>query len=76
MPHKLKVTFASGVKTIEVDGVEISTIKAVSLRIVGATAVCELLRDDAANNSFGANLTSEEGEIEFVIPDSLAEALL
>jgi len=71
MPHKLKVTFESGAKKIELDGKEVKTIKAISLKTVGATVKCDL-----THNSFGVDLTSQEGEIEFVIPDSLAEALL
>jgi len=71
MPHKLKVTFESGTKKVELDGKEVNTLKGVSLKMVGATVECNL-----THNSFGVDLTSREGEIEFVIPDSLAEALL
>lgn len=71
MSHKLKVTFASGAKKILLDGEEINTLKGISLKTAGATVECSL-----THNSFVVSLTSEEGELEFVIPDSLAEALL
>lgn len=75
MTHKLKVKLEGGTKIIEVDGVEIGTIAGISLRTVRATAVCDLIRNTSANNSFGATFTTEEGEIEIAIPDTLADAL-
>lgn len=70
MPHKLKVTFEAGVRTIELDGQEINTVKAIMMKSSGHNLECQF-----THNAFGATMTSQEGEIEFVIPDSLAEAL-
>lgn len=75
MAHKLKVEVKEGVKKIEVDDVEIDTIKAISLRTIGASVECNLIRNDSVNSSFGASLVSEEGVIELDIPASLAAAL-
>ena len=70
MPHKLKVSFESGVMKVELDDVQINTINAIILKSTGVSINCNL-----THNSFGCELTSQQGEIEFVIPDSIYEAL-
>lgn len=70
MPHRLKVSFESEVMKVELDGVEITSIKAIIMKSTGVSINCNL-----THSSFGCELTSQEGEIEFVIPDSIYEAL-
>lgn len=70
MTHSLKVKFVSGVMTTELDGAPCSTVNGVVIRSTGISVDCTVV-----SNSLNIDLTSQEGEIEFVIPDSLYEAL-
>lgn len=70
MAHKLKVKFENGVMSVKVDNVDVPTIKTIVLKSTGTSITANL-----THNSFNVDLTSAEGEIEFVIPESLAKAL-
>ena len=70
MTHKLKVKLESGERKVEIDGQEVTSIKGIVMKSAGVNLECSFM-----HNSFGVTLTTDEGEMEFAIPDSLAEAL-
>lgn len=70
MSHKLKVKFENGEMKVKLDGENISSVKAIIMKSTGVSVDCSL-----THNSFSVDLISQEGDIEFVIPDSLYEAL-
>jgi len=74
MTHRLKIIFTSGAKVIKLDGQEISTIKAirVELKSPGISLESQIF---PTNNSFTCKVIATEGEMEFIIPDQVADAL-